>query len=228
MSKSSKPPGNLWLAEELWKLNAIEFGDFTLGRTAVPMVPPRRARIKAQPPGRARRRPVSAPGAGSLRQPPPQASGVMRARLCDELTGEIIADSKHLPPTLMKLAYRCKGPDRLCAVSDAIAGAGLAEGSRFTLAGNTYDVCDGVGMLPDRTAFAGSVTLLSRMLPILVDAVGVPLVEAVRMVTLTPARIIGWAERKGSLEAGKDADVSIFEDDFTVWRTMIGGRWAYG
>jgi N-acetylglucosamine-6-phosphate deacetylase len=47
------------------------------------------------------------------------------------------------------------------------------------------------------------------------------------MATLTPARVIGVDGEKGSLEAGKDADIAIFEEDFTVWRTMIGGRWVY-
>ena len=47
------------------------------------------------------------------------------------------------------------------------------------------------------------------------------------MVSLTPARVIGWDGRKGSLETGKDADLAIFEDDFTAWRTLIGGQWAY-
>ena len=51
------------------------------------------------------------------------------------------------------------------------------------------------------------------------------LVEAIRMATLTPARVIGVDDRKGSLEERKDADIVIFEDDFTIWRTMIGGRW---
>ena len=82
-------------------------------------------------------------------------------------------------------------------------------------------------MLLDRTSFAGSTTLLNRMVPILTDVVGVPLVEAIRMVTLTPARIIGMDARKGSLEAGKDADLAVYESDFTAWRTMIAGRWVY-
>jgi N-acetylglucosamine-6-phosphate deacetylase len=163
----------------------------------------------------------------TVREGPWRRPGLLEATLAiDKLTAEMIADHKHLPATLMKLAYRCKGPDRLCIVSDAVAGAGLPEGSRFRLGGNEREVCDGVGMLPDRTAFAGSVTLLNRMLPILTGVVGVPLVEAVRMATLTPARIIGVAGRKGSLEAGKDADLAIFEEDFTAWRTMIAGRWV--
>jgi N-acetylglucosamine-6-phosphate deacetylase len=90
-----------------------------------------------------------------------------------------------------------------------------------------YEVCDGVGMTLDRTNFAGSTTLVNQMLPILIQVVGIPLVEAVRMATLTPARVIGIQDRKGSLAAGKDADIAIFEPDFTAWRTMIKGRWVF-
>ncbi len=82
-------------------------------------------------------------------------------------------------------------------------------------------------MLLDRTAFASSTTMLNQMIPILMDTVGVPLVEAIRMTRLTPAPVIGVDDRKGSLEAGKDADIAIFEDDFGAWRTMIRGQWAY-
>lgn len=64
------------------------------------------------------------------------------------------------------------------------------------------------------------------MVPVLTGVVGIPLPEAVRMASLNPARVIGWAGRKGSLEPGKDADVAIFEDDFTAWRVMVGGRWV--
>lgn len=66
--------------------------------------------------------------------------------------------------------------------------------------------------------------MLNQMIPILMDTVGVPLVEAIRMASLTPARVIGVDDRKGSLKAGKDADMAIFEDDFSAWRTMIRGQ----
>jgi N-acetylglucosamine-6-phosphate deacetylase len=163
----------------------------------------------------------------TIREGPWRKPGLLEVSLVDDrLTGEIIADGKHLPPTLMKLAYKCLSADRLCVISDATSGAGLAEGSRFRMGGMEYEVCDGVGMLFDRTAFAGSTTLLNQMIPILVEQMGVPLVEAIRMASLTPARVIGVADRKGSLEAGKDADIAIFNDDFTAWRVIIGGRWV--
>ena len=164
---------------------------------------------------------------GTTRVGPWRVPGLLEATLVlDGLTAEMIADNKHLPPTLMKLAYKCLGADRLCTITDATSGAGLPEGARFRMGGMEYEVHDGVGMLLDRTAFAGSTTLLNRMVRVLTDAIGIPLVEAMRMASLTPARVIGLDSRKCSLEPGKDADIAIFEEDFTCWRAMIGGRWA--
>jgi N-acetylglucosamine-6-phosphate deacetylase len=165
----------------------------------------------------------------TIREGPWRKPGLLEATLTfDGLTGEMISDNRHLPPTLMKLAYKCLGPDRLCAISDSTNGAGLPEGTRFGMGNMVFDVHDGVGMTLDRTSFAGSTTLLNRMVAILVKEVGIPLAEAVRMASLTPARVIGYGDRKGSLAAGKDADIAIFEDDFTVWRTIIHGELAHG
>jgi N-acetylglucosamine-6-phosphate deacetylase len=165
----------------------------------------------------------------TIREGPWRKPGLLEATLTfDGLSGEMISDNRHLPPTLMRLAYKCLGPDRLCAISDSTNGAGLPDGTRFGMGDMVFDVHDGVGMTLDRSSFAGSTTLLNRMVAILVKEVGIPLAEAVRMASLTPARVIGYGDRKGSLAAGKDADIAIFEDDFTVWRTIIRGEWAYG
>jgi N-acetylglucosamine-6-phosphate deacetylase len=164
----------------------------------------------------------------TVREGPWRKPGLLEAALTFEgLTVEMITDGKHLPPTLMKLAYKCVGSGRLCVISDASSGAGLPEGAHFRMGEMTYEVCDGVGMLFDRTAFAGSTTLAGQMLPVLVEQVGVPLVEAVQMLTLTPARVIGVDGRMGSLEVSKDADIAVFGDDCRVWATMIGGEWVY-
>jgi len=164
----------------------------------------------------------------TVREGPWRRPGLLEASLVfDGLSVEMIADQRHLPPTLMRLAYKCLGADRLCAVSDATSGAGLPEGARFRMGGMEYEVHDGVGMLLDHSAFAGSTTLLGQMVPILRDTLGIPLAEAVRMASLTPARVIGVDDRKGSLAAGKDADIVVFEGDLRVWRTMIAGRWVH-
>lgn len=162
----------------------------------------------------------------TVREGPWRKPGMLEVSLtADNLTVEMIGDGKHLPPTLMRLAYGCIGADRLCLISDATSGAGLPDGARFRMGEMEYVVGEGVGMLLDYTAFAGSTTLLNQMVKIVMDQVGVPLVEAIRMASLTPARVIGADERKGSIEVGKDADVVVFDDDFQPWRVMIGGRW---
>jgi len=164
----------------------------------------------------------------TIREGPWRKPGLLEVSLVYEgLTAEMIADNKHLPPTLMRLAYKCIGPERLSLISDATSGAGLPEGTRFGMGAVEYEVHDGVGMLLDRTAFAGSTTLINEMIPIVMEHVDVPLVAAIRMVSLTPARVIGVADRKGSIGPGKDADIAVFNNDFTAWRVMIGGRWVY-
>lgn len=164
----------------------------------------------------------------TIREGPWRKPGLLEcALLLDGLSVEMIADNKHLPPTLMKLAFKCIGADRLCAISDATSGAGLPEGARFKMGSMEYEVHDGVGMMFDRTAFAGSTTLVNQMIPILTDVAGIPLVEAVRMLTLTPARVIGVDGCKGNIEPGKDADLAIFDNGSTAWRTMLGGQWIY-
>jgi len=162
-----------------------------------------------------------------VREGPWRKPGVLEAALTfDGLTAEMIADNRHLPLTLMRLAYKCLGPDRLCVVSDALSGAGLPEGTVYTMGGMSYEVRDGVGMMFDRSAFAGSTTLLPQMLPVLVHVVGIPVTEALRMVTLTPARIIGVEAEIGSLEPGKRADLVVFDDTLVVQRVMRDGEWV--
>jgi N-acetylglucosamine-6-phosphate deacetylase len=165
----------------------------------------------------------------TVREGPWRRPGLLEAALAsDDLTAEVIADGKHLPPTLLRLAYRAFGSDRLCIVSDATPGAGLAEGARFSMGEMVYEVRDGVGMMLDGSAFAGSTTLLDGMLRFMTEGVGVPLTEAVKMASLTPARVIGVDRRKGSLEVGKDADLALFEPDLRHRCTVMDGRVVAG
>lgn len=167
----------------------------------------------------------------TFRRGPYRVPGILEASLASEtLTGEIISDGKHLPPTLLRLAHRAFGPERLCVVSDATSGAGLADGSPFSLGEMSYVVKDGVGMMLDGSAFAGSSTLLDGMLKVLTSQVGLPLHEVVRMASLTPATVIGLGDLKGSLAAGKHADLAVFSAELEPLRTVIAGRsvWTRG
>ncbi len=164
----------------------------------------------------------------TVREGPWRRPGLLEASLAfDGLTVEVIADHRHLPTTLLQLAYKAIGPERLCLVSDATHGAGLPEGTRLKLGGLDIRVQDGVAMLEDLSAFAGSTTLLDRMLQVMHFEVGLPLVEVVRMATLNPARAVRLDAHKGSLEVGKDADLAFFSQDLSPLAAYQAGRVAW-
>ncbi|MBN1316549.1 MAG: N-acetylglucosamine-6-phosphate deacetylase [Anaerolineales bacterium] len=163
-----------------------------------------------------------------IREGPWRIPGLLETSLVyDELSAEIISDGKHLPATLMRLAYKCKGPDKLCLVSDAMRGAGRPEGESFTLAGKSVIVADGVAMLADRSAFAASITPLDKALHIAIESLDLSVEQATSLVTKNPARIFGIETSKGTIEPGKDADLVVFDRNIRIWMTIIGGKIVY-
>lgn len=152
------------------------------------------------------------------------------AYLLDGMDVEIIADGKHLPPELLQLVYKIKGPDRTALITDAMRAAAMPEGP--SVLGNIADgmavvVEDGVAKLPDRTAFAGSTATADRLVRTMVTEARIPLVDAVRMITATPARIMGVTDRMGELAPGKDANMVVFDDGITVQLTLVNGDIVY-
>lgn len=141
----------------------------------------------------------------------------------NELTVELIADGKHLPPELMQIADRAlRG--RLCAVSDATSGAGLENGEKYQMGQMTYRVENGVGLTLDGTSFGGSTTLINKMLPILHSTLDISIPEAVAMVTSIPARA-AKLERVGELRAGNLADLCVLDNNLNPLATALGGEW---
>lgn len=150
--------------------------------------------------------------------------------LMDDLTVEIIADGHHLPAELIRLIYKIKGPEKIALITDSLRGAGMPDGE--SIAGslkNGQRIINegGVAKLLDRTAFAGSIATSNRLLQTVVFKAGIPLLHAVNMASLTPARILGMGHEIGSLSCGKKADVVIFDDDIRVLMTMIDGEPVY-
>lgn len=150
--------------------------------------------------------------------------------LVDEMDVEVIADGIHCPPPLLKLIYKIKGTDHTALITDAMRGAGMPEGE--SILGSRHNglkviIEDGVAKLPDRTSFAGSVATTDRLVRTMVKKADIPVAEAVRMATATPARILGIEDKKGSLIKGKDADMLIFDEDIRIQTTIINGQIVY-
>lgn len=158
-------------------------------------------------------------------------AGVIEAAfLIDEMDVEIITDGIHLPAPLLRLVYKIKGPDRTALITDAMRAAGMPPGD--SILGNINNglkvvVEDGVAKLPDRSAFAGSVATADRLVRNMVRMAGVPLEQAVNMITRTPATILGLHDKKGALAPGMDADLVIFDEDIQIQMTMIKGNIVY-
>lgn len=158
------------------------------------------------------------------------AGVIESAFLMDELTVEIIADGSHLPASLLKLIYKIKGPDRIALVTDSMRAAGMPEGKSILGSldkGQHVIVEDGVAKLPDLSAFAGSVATADRLIRNMINLADVPLHESIKMMTMTPATIMGLDKRKGSIVPGKDADIIIFNDNIDIQMTMVGGKLVY-
>jgi len=136
---------------------------------------------------------------------------------------ELIADGHHVSETLMKMLYRAKGPRGICLVTDATAGAGLPDKSQFSLFGRDCVVEDGVCLLADHSALAGSASRMIDLVRTMVMKVNVPLHEAVMMATENPARAVGF-EAKGCLKVDADADLVVLSPELEVLRTFSGGQ----
>jgi N-acetylglucosamine-6-phosphate deacetylase len=134
---------------------------------------------------------------------------------------ELIADGHHVSATLVRMLYRAKGAAGICLVTDAIAGAGLPNGSRFSLFGNDCVVEEGACWLEDRSVLAGSASRMIDLVRQMVAEVGLPLPEAVRMATETPARAMGWKD-KGTLAIGIDADLVMLSPELRMLRAFCG------
>lgn len=140
--------------------------------------------------------------------------------LLDGMTVEVIADGIHVPPTILRLIYKIKGVERTCLVTDAMAAAASNYHTTFD---PRVIIEDGVCKLADHSALAGSIATMDRLIRTMVQKADIPLADAARMASETPARIMGVSDRKGSLSKGKDADIIAMDSSLNVQ-----GVWAMG
>ncbi|MBT9775344.1 N-acetylglucosamine-6-phosphate deacetylase [Clostridium sp. MCC353] len=158
-----------------------------------------------------------------------RAAGAVEAGyLLDDLYVEVIADGRHLPKELLQLIYKVKGADRICLVTDSMRAAGMPDGESVLGSRNggmKVIVEDGVAKLCDRSAFAGSVATADRLVRTMYRLTDAPLHEVVKMMTLTPAKLMKIDAQTGSIAVGKMADLVVFDEEIRIEKVMTRGNW---
>lgn len=129
----------------------------------------------------------------------------------ENMTVEMIADGIHVPPVMLRMIYQIKGVEKTALITDSLAQAGC-DGDAAAFDPRVI-LEDGVCKLADRSALAGSIATMDRLVRTCVQQAGIPMEDACRMMSETPARIMGIYDRKGSLESGKDADIIMFDNE---------------
>ncbi|MFN0121513.1 MAG: N-acetylglucosamine-6-phosphate deacetylase [Blastocatellia bacterium] len=143
------------------------------------------------------------------------------------ITAELILDGVHVHPQMARLAFRAKGRDGIVLVTDAAAAQGCPDGTYTLGEHHQIQVRGNLCTLMDGVTIAGSVLTMNRAVMNAAGFMGMSLVEAAYTAALAPARFCGAADRKGSIETGKDADLAILHPDFNVAATVKSGVIAW-
>ncbi len=138
---------------------------------------------------------------------------------------ELICDGVHLSPAIIRLVFRLKPLEDLILVTDGVAVLGRRI-KKFTMGGREVTVDRNGARLPDGT-LVGSMLPLNRALRNVVEFTGIPLFQALALITANPARLLGIADRKGDLRPGLDADLVLLDRHCRVQRTIIAGKTVY-
>lgn len=139
----------------------------------------------------------------------------------DGITVEVIGDGIHVPIPALRMAYKFKGKEKMALITDALAVAASVGGKAFD---ERVTIENGVCVLADHSAIAGSIATMDRVIKVAVTKAGIPLEDVSEMVSATPAKIMGVYDRKGSLERGKDADIIMLDKDINLTGIIQMGK----
>lgn len=145
--------------------------------------------------------------------------GIVGAVFDSEVTCDIIADLAHTHPSVLDLVWRMK-KDKVILITDAMR-AGCMRCGTYDLGGRKVEVSEGKALLEDGT-LAGSVLKMNEALQNMKTHTDMSFVEAVNAVTKIPAQKLGL--KKGLLVSGYDADIVIFDENFSIISTIVAGE----
>jgi N-acetylglucosamine-6-phosphate deacetylase len=141
----------------------------------------------------------------------------------EELNCELIADGQHVHPEVIKFLYKVKTAAKIMLISDCTGANQLIDGSH-ELGGKTIYKQGKRITLQDGT-LAGSAITIDEAVKFLIKEIGIPIEEVIRMASTNPA--IALNQQKGGIQTGFDADLVILDEDYKVFKTIIGGKTYY-
>ncbi len=153
--------------------------------------------------------------------------GVVGAALDSDIYSEVICDGLHVHPGNIRIMLKAKGWDKVIAVTDSISAAGLPDGKGYKLGVNDIIVINGDARLADGSTRAGSTLTSDKALRNLIEFTGEPIEKVIELMSKNQANLIGIFDKKGSLEVGKDADITIWDSKYNLLYTIVNGKIIY-
>jgi len=150
---------------------------------------------------------------------------IVGALLRDELKIELIADTMHVHPAIMEMLLKFKKASGIILITDSIRAGGMHEGE-YEFADQKVIMEGGRAYLENGT-LAGSTLTLPMAVKNMVQTAGAKITDAIRMASLNGAKVLSIEDKKGILAAGKDADLVVLNEDYSVEMTIMKGKIRY-
>jgi len=165
------------------------------------------------------------------RDPGVRPCGAVEAVLADpDVSVDFILDSEHVDPVAVKMALACKGPDKICLVTDASPGAGLPPGVYAGIGDGEVSFAyegapaRGTENSPWPGGLAGSGLTMDKAVRNAVKLLGVDVATALRMASLNPAKVLGLDDKLGRIETGFSASLVLLDEALVVEASWVEGR----
>ena len=148
--------------------------------------------------------------------------GIVGYALVNDVSVEVIVDGYHLSDVILKMVTKLKSKEKILLVTDSMMATGLDDGE-YKLSGQKVIVKSGRAVL-ESGSLAGSTLTMDRAIKNMMSMVGINIVDAVFMASYAPAKLLGVEDRKGSIDIGKDADITVFDENLNIKMTMVEGK----